>query len=238
MDDVDLKEMIDSFGYDIFEGIDSNLEIFDEKISSFDDSHELVDVFDDHFIYYGGKLVLDDDFSKNFNSFSKNNASDVDNNINLAIDKFKLSRKPLVVVGNGIVWGKAIDKLSNFVSKTWVPIATTFHSKGIISESDKLNLGIVGLRGTSLANYAYENSDCILVLGARLSERTIASCRYGDVKDKIIHVNIDDDCLKGNIDISMDASDFLDLLLRKIESKDYKNNEFILYIILIKCYRK
>ena len=204
LDGVELKEMIDSFDYDIFEGIDSNLEIFDEKISSFDDFHELVDVFDDHFIYYGGKLVLDDDFSKNFNSFSKNNASDVDNNINLAIDKFKLSRKPLVVVGN-------------------------FHSKGVITESDKLNLGIVGLRGTSLANYAYENSDCILVLGARLSERTIASCGYDGVKDKIIHVNIDDDCLKGNIDISMDASDFLDLLLKEIESKDYKNNEFILY---------
>ena len=216
LDGVELKEMIDSFDYDIFEGIDSNLEIFDEKISSFDDFHELVDVFDDHFIYYGGKLVLDDDFSKNFNSFSKNNASDVDNNINLAIDKFKLSRKPLVVVGNGIVWGKAIDKLSIFVSKTWSPIATTFHSKGV-------------MRGTSLANYAYENSDCILVLGARLSERTIASCGYDGVKDKIIHVNIDDDCLKGNIDISMDASDFLDLLLKEIESKDYKNNEFILY---------
>ena len=108
LDDVDLKEMIDSFDHDIFEGIDSNLEIFDEKISSFDDFHELVDIFDNHFMYCGGKLVFSDDFPKNFNSFSKNKATDVDNNINLAIDKFKLSRKPLVVVGNGIVWGKAI----------------------------------------------------------------------------------------------------------------------------------
>lgn len=229
MDDVDLKGIVDSFDHDIFNDVGSNLKIFDEEISSFDDFHELVDIFDNHFMYCGGKLVFSDDFPKNFNSFSKNKATDVDNNINLAIDKFKLSRKPLVVVGNGIVWGKAIDKLSTFVSKTWVPIATTFQSKGIISESDKLNLGIVGLRGTSLANYAYENSDCILVLGARLSERTIASCGYDDVKDKIIHVNIDDDCLKGNIDLSMDASDFLDLLLSEIQSNDYKDKEFILY---------
>ena len=229
LDDLDLKGIVDSFDHDIFEGIDSNLGIFDESISSFGDVYELVNIFDNHFIYYAGKLVFIDDFYSKFNSFSKNNASDVDNNINLAINKFKLSRKPLVIVGNGIVWGKAIDKLSIFVSKTWSPIATTFHSKGVITESDKLNLGIVGLRGTSLANYAYENSDCILVLGARLSERTIASCGYDGVKDKIIHVNIDDDCLKGNIDISMDASDFLDLLLKEIESKDYKNNEFILY---------
>lgn len=229
LDDVDLKGIVDSFGHDIFNLVDSSLKIFDEEISSFDDFYDLVNIFDNHFIYYGGKLVFIDDFHSKFDSFSKNSMEDVDNNINLAIEKVKLSRKPLVIVGNGIVWGKAIDKLSIFVSKTWSPIATTFHSKGVITESDKLNLGIVGLRGTSLANYAYENSDCILVLGARLSERTIASCGYDGVKDKIIHVNIDDDCLKGNIDISMDASDFLDLLLKEIESKDYKNNEFILY---------
>ena len=229
LDDVDLKGIVDSFGHDIFNLVDSSLKIFDEEISSFDDFYDLVNIFDNHFIYYGGKLVFIDDFHSKFDSFSKNSMEDVDNNINLAIEKIKLSRKPLVIVGNGIVWGKAIDKLSTLVSKTWVPIATTFHSKGIISESDKLNLGIVGLRGTSLANYAYENSDCILVLGAKLSERTIAACDFDEVKGKIIHVNINEGCLKGNINLSMDASEFLDVLLKEIESKDYKNNEFILY---------
>ena len=229
LDDVDLKGIVDSFDYDIFNLVDSSLKIFDEEISSFDDFYDLVNIFDNHFIYYGGKLVFIDDFHSKFDSFSKNSMEDVDNNINLAIEKVKLSRKPLVIVGNGIVWGKAIDKLSTLVSKTWVPIATTFHSKGIISESDKLNLGIVGLRGTSLANYAYENSDCILVLGAKLSERTIAACDFDEVKGKIIHVNINEGCLKGNINLSMDASEFLDVLLKEIESKDYKNNEFILY---------
>ena len=229
LDDVDLKGIVDSFGHDIFNLVDSSLKIFDEEISSFDDFYDLVNIFDNHFIYYGGKLVFIDDFHSKFDSFSKNSMEDVDNNINLAIEKVKLSRKPLVIVGNGIVWGKAIDKLSTLVSKTWVPIATTFHSKGIISESDKLNLGIVGLRGTSLANYAYENSDCILVLGAKLSERTIAACDFDEVKGKIIHVNINEGCLKGNINLSMDASEFLDVLLKEIESKDYKNNEFILY---------
>ncbi len=229
LDDVDLKGIVDSFDQDIFNVVDSSLRIFDEKISSFDDFYELIDIFDNHFIYYGGKLVFIDDLHSKFDSFSKNSVEDVDNNINLAIEKVKLSRKPLVIVGNGIVWGKAIDKLSTLVSKTWVPIATTFHSKGIISESDKLNLGIVGLRGTSLANYAYENSDCILVLGAKLSERTIAACDFDEVKGKIIHVNINEGCLKGNINLSMDASEFLDVLLKEIESKDYKNNEFILY---------
>ncbi len=222
LNDISLEKLIDSSKTPIFADIPSDLDCFNEKISNLDGLYELVNIFDDQFNYFDGKLVFIDDFSKNV-------MANVDNSINLAIEKLKSSRKPLIVVGNGIVWGKAIEKLNAFVSKIWVPIATTFHSKGVISEDDKLNLGIVGLRGTSIANYAYESSDCILVLGARLSERTIAACDFGDIKDKIIHVNIDDGCLKGNIQICMDASDFLGLLLNDLESKEYKDKDFILY---------
>ena len=237
LNEIDFKEIIDSFEHGIFDdidcdidcGIDSDLNAFNEKVSSVTDFYRLVDIFDKNFIYHDAKLIFCDGFSSSFNSFSKNNKDYMDNTTNLAIEKVKVSRKPLVIVGNGIVWGKAIEKLSTFVSKTWVPIATTFHSKGIISESDKLNLGIVGLRGTSLANYAYEHSDCILVLGAKLSERTIAACDFDMVKDKIIHVNIDEDSLKGNINLSMDAFDFLDLLLDEIEYNEYKDKDFIRY---------
>ena len=222
LNDISLERLIDSSKTPIFADIPSDLDCFNERISNLDDLYELVNIFDDHFNYFDGKLVFIDDLSKNV-------MANVDNSINLAIEKLKSSRKPLIVVGNGIVWGKAIEKLNAFVSKTWVPIATTFHSKGVISEDDKLNLGIVGLRGTSIANYAYENSDCILVLGARLSERTIAACDFNDVKDKMIHVNINGDCLKGMINICMDASDLLDLLLNDLESKEYKDKDFILY---------
>ena len=222
LNDISLEKLFDSSKTPIFADIPSDLDCFNEKISNLDGLYELVNIFDDHFNYFDGKLVFIDDFSKNV-------MANVDNSINLAIEKLKSSRKPLIVVGNGIVWGKGIEKLNAFVSKTWVPIATTFHSKGVISEDDKLNLGIVGLRGTSIANYAYESSDCILVLGARLSERTIAVCDFGDVKDKMIHVNINGDCLNGKINICMDASDLLDLLLDDLESKEYKDKDFILY---------
>ena len=222
MEGISLERLIDSSKTPILEGVSSDLDRFNGKISNIDDFYELVNIFDDHFNYFDGKLVFIDDFSKNI-------MVNLDNPVNLAIDKLKSSRKPLFVVGNGIVWGKAIEKLNAIVSKTWVPIATTFHSKGVISEDDKLNLGILGLRGTSIANYAYENSDCILVLGARLSERTIAACDFNEAKDRIMHVNINEDCLKGNINICMDASDLLDLLLDELESKEYKDKDFILY---------
>ena len=159
------------------------------------------------------------------NDFSQNMSYDIRGNIKLAIEKLQVSKKPLVIVGNGIVWSKSIVKLNEFLSKTMFPIATTYHSKGIISEYDKRNLGIVGLRGNSLSNYAYDNSDCILVLGAKLSERTIASSDFDIAKTKIIHVNIDKNCLKGDINICEDVSFFLDYLLENFESDESFNSD-------------
>lgn len=238
--DISLKDMLDLFDFDsswgIFSdmGLDrgSDLEIFNQEIIQACDFYGLVDIFDNYFIYLDGKLIFGNRNYVNSAYFSKNILVEIDASINLAIKKVKVSQKPLIVVGNGIVWGKAIEKLSTFVSKTWVPIATTFHSKGVISEYDKLNLGLVGLRGTSIANYAYENSDCILVLGAKLSERTIAPCDFDSVKGNVIHVNIDENCLKGDIGICMDVSNFLDLLVDELEGdefKEYRNKEHIHY---------
>ena len=229
LENIRLKDIVSYFDQAIFSDIDLDLDCFNDDVSNYSDFYDLVNVFDRYFVYFNGKLIFDKCLYNNSNDYSKNMLGYVDGNIELLIEKIKLSRKPLIVVGNGMVWSKAIEKLSTFVSKTWVPIATTFHSKGIISEYDKLNLGIVGLRGTSLANYAYQNSDCILVLGARLSERTIAACDFESVCDNVIHVNIDEDCLKGNAHLCMDCSDFLDLLLYEFETKVYRDKEFILY---------
>ena len=164
-------------------------------------------------------------FNPHFDDLSLNNSSDIGFIINLCLNKIINSKKPLIVAGNGIVWAKACDKLKDFVSKTHIPIATTYHSKGVISEDDKFNLGLVGLRGTSLSNYAYKEADLILVLGAKLSERTIAACDFDLVRDKIIHVNIDADCLKGAINIHQDVSNFLDLLLSLDELSSYSTDD-------------
>ncbi len=154
--------------------------------------------------------------SEGSEEFSQNSSLNVDGLINLSIEKLQLAEKPLIIIGNGIVWSKSIDKLKDFLSKTSLPVVTTYHSKGIISEYDKLNLGIVGIRGNSLSNYAYKNADLILVLGAKLSERTIGASDFDTVYDKIIHVNIDKNCLKGSINICTDLSSYMNRILSEL----------------------
>lgn len=157
-------------------------------------------------------------------NFDVLDSSDMLCNLNLAIEKLNNAEKPLIIAGNGVVWGNSSKLLHDFVSKFNVPIVTTYSSKGVISEYDSLNLGMVGLRGTPCSNYAFLNSDCILVLGSRLSERTLAkSPNFYQFKKKIIHVNIDKECLKGKVNICNDVDNFLTFFLDEYDGNIFNS---------------
>ena len=80
-----------------------------------------------------------------------------------------------------------------------------------------MDLGLVGIRGSKMANYAFNNADLIIVLGSKLSERTIdtggdfsvtedGSINFEGSKTKFINVNIDKKAIFGDIKIHGDVS--------------------------------
>lgn len=115
------------------------------------------------------------------------------------------SQKPLILAGAGVLWSHATRDLRIFAEKHQIPVATTYPARGVFSEDHPLSLGLLGIRGTEAANFAGVNSDIILALGCRLSERTQKG--LGDVP--IIHVNLDKDVLKGKLNIQADVGEFI-----------------------------
>ena len=124
-------------------------------------------------------------------------------NISRAQELINSSTKPLFILGAGAISQK--DKIESIARKNQIPVTTTFHGKGIISENDDLGLGMVGTRSTPRAKYAFENADCIIALGIKASERTLPQ-----IPDNLIHVNINRDVLVGEIPIHGKVGDFLD----------------------------
>lgn len=121
------------------------------------------------------------------------------------------SVRPLLILGAGAISQK--DNIKRIVEKYQIPVTTTFHGKGIISENDELNLGLVGTRSTPRARYAYENADCIIALGIKASERTLP-----EIPENLIHVNINKDVLVGNYPIHGKVEDFLaEITFKKVE---------------------
>ncbi len=131
-------------------------------------------------------------------------------NISKAQELINSSEKPLFVLGAGAIsQRKNIEMLAR---KYQIPITTTFHGKGIISESDELNLGLVGIRSTPQAKYAIKNADCIIALGIKASERTLP-----EVPKNLIHVNLNRDVLIGDYPIHGKVEDFLlEIEFRKV----------------------
>jgi acetolactate synthase I/II/III large subunit len=81
------------------------------------------------------------------------------------------SKKPVIILGGGIKYGKAESNLSNFLKILKVPIVTTWSGVDLIDYNNKFYIGNVGVYGSRAANFTVQNSDLILCLGTRLDTR-------------------------------------------------------------------
>ena len=137
------------------------------------------------------------------------------NGIDDAVKLIEKSERPLILAGTGIIWAHAVNELRDFAIKNSVPVTTTYSARGVLSENHPLCLGMIGLRGTTAANYAGKNCDLLIAIGCRFSERTV----LGIGSPEIIHVNPDHNVLEGNIKIQGDAGEFLNKI-KDINIKD------------------
>lgn len=116
-----------------------------------------------------------------------------------------------MILGAGAISQK--DNIQMLAEMYQIPITTTFHGKGIISEDEDINLGLVGIRATPRAKYAIENADCVIALGIKASERTLPV-----IPENLIHVNLNKDVLIGDYPIHGKVEDFLlEISFRKVD---------------------
>jgi acetolactate synthase-1/2/3 large subunit len=79
------------------------------------------------------------------------------------------AQQPIIVAGNGINLGNARAQFREFVDKYKIPFITTFLSRDIVEYDHPQNLGMMGIKGNRCANFAMQNSDCLLILGCSMN---------------------------------------------------------------------
>ena len=82
------------------------------------------------------------------------------------------SERPVILIGGGVKLGDACTQMSEFVQKAQVPFVTTMMGIGSVASANGFNLGFIGTHGNELANRMIHQSDFILALGARFTERS------------------------------------------------------------------
>jgi acetolactate synthase-1/2/3 large subunit len=86
-------------------------------------------------------------------------------------DALAKAERPLIYAGGGIIAGEAAVTLRAFVQQFGLPVTTTLMGIGAFDTTEPMALHMLGMHGTAYANYAVEDCDFLLALGARFDDR-------------------------------------------------------------------
>lgn len=108
-----------------------------------------------------------------------------------AANLLRASTKPVIYAGGGIMLGDRVSQFRAFVEATQVPVVTTLKGIGSLSGDHDLCLGMLGMHGTKAANYAVQESDLLIVVGARFDDRATGKLDTFAPNAAVIHMDID-----------------------------------------------
>jgi len=101
------------------------------------------------------------------------------------------ARKPVIYAGGGIISAEADKELRRFAETTRIPVATTLMGIGAFPESSPLSMQWFGMHGAAYGNWAVDEADLLLVLGARFDDRITGDTGKVAAKATIVHIDID-----------------------------------------------
>ncbi len=108
-----------------------------------------------------------------------------------AVELIRAAERPLLMVGGGVVSSHACDEVVELSEKMQIPVVTTLLGKAAMPCSNPLNLGPVGMHGSKYANMAVTESDLIIAVGARFSDRVTGKLSEFAPHARVIHIDID-----------------------------------------------
>lgn len=101
------------------------------------------------------------------------------------------AKKPVALVGAGAKLSGAVDELRQLLDLLQVPTFATVHGLGAAQQDSPYYLGMVGMHGTRAANMALDETDLLLVFGARLDDRVTGEPTRFAPHARIVHFEID-----------------------------------------------
>jgi 3D-(3,5/4)-trihydroxycyclohexane-1,2-dione acylhydrolase (decyclizing) len=107
-----------------------------------------------------------------------------------AVAAVRGAQRPLIVAGGGVLMSEASQALSEFVSKTGIPVAETQAGKGSLAWDHAQEVGAIGATGTLAANRLAKTADLIVGIGTRYSDFTSASMTaFQNPAVKFVNIN-------------------------------------------------
>lgn len=118
-------------------------------------------------------------------------------------EKLKTSKRPCILLGNGVKIANQVDKIREILCKCPMPVVSSMLAVDIVAGSQGLEdiyFGFIGAYGNRTANFTVAKADLFISLGARLDVRQVGACREQFAPNaQIVRVDIDSEELRNHI---------------------------------------
>ncbi|GAA5082051.1 acetolactate synthase 2 catalytic subunit [Lysobacter panacisoli] len=114
-----------------------------------------------------------------------------DASLHAALALISQAHKPVVYGGGGIALGDAVAAFRTFVDATQIPTVLTLKGLGALPSGHPLNLGMLGMHGSRAANLAVQESDLLIVVGARFDDRATGKLAEFAPNARVVHMDLD-----------------------------------------------
>ncbi len=101
------------------------------------------------------------------------------------------ARKPLVLVGQGVLLSDAREELRRFVERAGLPFASTLLGLGAMPTRHPLYVGLLGMHGNYGPNVKTDEADLLVALGMRFDDRVTGNLAKYAPRARVVHVDID-----------------------------------------------
>jgi acetolactate synthase I/II/III large subunit len=145
--------------------------------------------------------------------------------INEASHLINLAKKPLALVGQGVVLANAEKELLEFLEKTGIPAAWTILGLSAMPTDHPLNVGMLGMHGNYGPNIKTNQADLIIGIGMRFDDRVTANVQRYATNARVIHLEIDpaeiNKIVHADVPVLGTVKETLPLLTQKVNKNEH-----------------
>lgn len=142
--------------------------------------------------------------------------------VQMAAKAINKSQRPVLYVGGGVIIANAAEELRAFAKKANLPVTMTLLGLGSYDQHEPTCLDMLGMHGSAYANYAVQECDLLVAVGARFEDRVTGKLKTFAPNAKIIHIDIDPCSISKNVHVDIpvvgDAKKILAELAAEIET--------------------
>ena len=146
--------------------------------------------------------------------------------ISMAAEAINNSKQPVLYVGGGVISANASEELRALAEKANLPVTTTLLGLGSYDQSRPESLDMLGMHGTAYANFAVQECDLLIAVGARFDDRVTGKLDTFAPHAKIIHIDIDPSSISKNVHVDIpvvgDAKYILAELVKEVKPQPRK----------------